>query len=86
MRATKRDLHAYRRLPPPPTFDLTKLADGQFLTAKEVSAIIRRAPVTLERWRKENPDHLLRWERVAGRPLYRAGAVKQYLQAVTVAG
>jgi len=73
-----RDVKRKNRGMPPATFDIDKLPGSSHLTALEVAAIIRRTPGALEQWRR-NPDHPLRWRYVDGRPLYRADAVRDYL-------
>lgn len=67
-----------RGVPPPATFDIDVLPDSANLTALETAAVVRRTPSSLEEWRR-NPDHPLKWRRVDGRPLYRAGWVREYL-------
>jgi hypothetical protein len=70
----------FRGVPPPPLFDLSKLADTQLLTQIETAAVIRRAQSTLESWRFYRPDHPLRWRRVGGRIMYQVGVVREFLK------
>ena len=67
-----------RGMPTPATFDIDTLPGSSNLTALEVAAVIRRTPGALEQWRR-NPNHPLKWRYVAGRPLYRVDAVRDYL-------
>jgi hypothetical protein len=70
----------YRGVPPPFAFDINTLPDSTFLTEVEVAAIIRRPPSCLFNWRKNNPDHPLRWRRVSGRILYELVSVREFLK------
>lgn len=76
-RATKRR-RKNRGVPPPAAFDIDTLPDSSNLTALETAAVIRRTPGALEQWRRD-PNHLLKWRYVDGRPLYRVDAVRDYL-------
>ncbi|WP_082905936.1 MULTISPECIES: hypothetical protein [Bradyrhizobium] len=76
-RATKRR-RKNRGVPPPATFDIDTLPGSTNLTALEAAAVIRRTPGALEQWRRD-PNHPLKWRYVAGRPLYRVDAVRDYL-------
>ncbi|WP_342709570.1 hypothetical protein AAFG13_34660 [Bradyrhizobium sp. B124] len=67
-----------RGMPPPATFDIDTLPGSSNLTALETAAVIRRTPGALEQWRRD-PNHLLKWRYVDGRPLYRVDAVRDYL-------
>lgn len=67
-----------RGVPPPATFDIDTLPGSSNLTALEAAAVIRRTPGALEQWRRD-PNHLLKWRYVDGRPLYRVDAVRDYL-------
>jgi hypothetical protein len=75
--ATKRG-RKNRGVPPPATFDIDALPGSSNLTALEAAAVIRRTPGALEQWRRD-PNHLLKWRYVDGRPLYRVDAVRDYL-------
>lgn len=75
--ATKRR-RKNRGMPPPATFDIDTLPSSSNLTALEAAAVIRRTPGALEQWRRD-PNHLLKWRYVDGRPLYRVDAVRDYL-------
>ena len=68
-----------RGKPSLPTFDFSKLADDTLLDTQEAASVVRRVINTLEQWRK-NPKHPLQWERVADRPMYRAGALRVYMR------
>jgi hypothetical protein len=67
-----------RGMPAPATFDIDTLPASSNLTAMEVAAVIRRTTGALEQWRRD-PNHLLKWRYVDGRPLYRVDAVRDYL-------
>jgi hypothetical protein len=72
-----------RSTPPPPNFDFEKLADGTKLTQVETAAVLRRAVSCLENWRKD-PAHPLKWQYVAGRVLYTAGAIRKFRKATAI--
>ena len=71
----KKPRKRFRGIPPPLIFDLDVLPDSTLLTETEVAAALRRAKSTLENWRKQ-PDHPLRWRRVAGRIVYELPPVR----------
>jgi hypothetical protein len=65
----------FRGIPPPLTFDLDALPASTLLSETEAAAALRRAKSTLEVWRKQ-PDHPLRWRRVAGRVMYELPSIR----------
>ena len=71
----KKPRKRFRGTPPPLTFDLDALPDSTLLNDTETAAALRRAKSTLEVWRKQ-PDHPLRWRRVAGRVLYELSSIR----------
>jgi hypothetical protein len=75
----KKKRKRFRGIPPPLTFDLDALPANTLLTETEVAAACRRAKSTLEFWRKQ-PDHPLRWRRVAGRVLYELSSIRAFLK------
>jgi len=75
----KKPRKRFRGVPPPLTFDLNVLPGNGLLTETETAAACRRAKSTLEVWRKQ-PDHHLRWRRVAGRVLYEISSVRAFLK------
>src|SRR5262249_19405022 len=72
----------FRGTPPPPTFDFEALADGTHLTQRETAAVLRRAMSCLENWRQD-PEHPLKWQRVAGRVTYTARAIRKFRKGAT---
>ena len=68
-----------RGRPPPATFDIDTLPGSANLTVLEACAVLRRTPSALELWRRD-PDHALKWRYVDGKPLYRADAVREYME------
>ena len=75
----KKPRKRFRGTPPPLRFDLDELPDNTLLNETETAAACRRAKSTLEVWRKQ-PDHPLRWRRVAGRILYELGSIRAFLK------
>ena len=75
----KKPRKRFRGVPPPLPFDLGALPDNTLLNETETAAACRRAKSTLEVWRKQ-PDHPLRWRRVAGRILYELGSIRAFLK------
>jgi hypothetical protein len=71
-----------RSMPPLPMFDFEALADGTHLNQVETAAVLRRSVSCLENWRKD-PEHPLKWQRVAGRVIYTARAIRKYRKTVT---
>jgi hypothetical protein len=71
-----------RGVPPPPTFDFDALADGTQLTERESAAVLRRSLSCLQNWRQD-PEHPLKWQRVAGRIAYTARAIRKYRKGAT---
>ena len=75
----KKPRKRFRGTPPPLTFDLDALPLSTLLSETEAAAACRRAKSTLEVWRKQ-PDHPLRWRRVAGRVLYELSSIRAFLK------
>jgi hypothetical protein len=75
----KKQKKRFRGAPDPLTYDLEQLPDSALLSGFEAAAAVRRPIATLEAWRL-NPNHPLRWRRVAGRPLYEVGSIRKFLQ------
>ncbi len=75
----KKPRKRFRGTPPPLRFDLDELPDNTLLNETETAAACRRAKSTLEVWRKQ-PEHPLRWRRVAGRILYELGSIRAFLK------
>jgi hypothetical protein len=75
----KKPRKRFRGIPPPLTFDLDALPANTLLSETEAAAACRRAKSTLEVWRKQ-PDHPLRWRRVAGRVLYELSSIRAFLK------
>jgi hypothetical protein len=75
----KKPRRRFRGTPPPLTFDLDALPPNTLLSETETAAACRRAKSTLEVWRKQ-PDHALRWRRVAGRVLYELSSIRAFLK------
>jgi hypothetical protein len=75
----KKPRKRFRGTPPPLTFDLDALPANTLLTETKAAAACRRAKSTLEIWRKQ-PDHPLRWRRVAGRVLYELSSIRAFLK------
>jgi hypothetical protein len=69
----------FRGRPPPLAFDIDTLPASTLLTAYETAAAVRRPLPTLEAWRL-NPNHPLRWRKVAGRPLYELSSIREFLK------
>ena len=63
---------------PHPCFDFDSLPDSAWLSTIEVAAVLRKAKNTVQQWRQK-PDHPLRWQRVNGRPLCKAGWLRDYI-------
>jgi len=71
--------HGFRGVPPLPTFDFAKIADGQLLTDFETAQVLRVSTATLEAWRQRQ-GHGLRWVAIAGGFVrYRAGDIRAFL-------
>ena len=68
-----------RGRPPPATFDIDTLPGSANLTVLETCAVLRRTPGALEQWRRDD-THPLKWRYVDGKPLYRADAVREYME------
>ena len=79
----KRDHHAFRGVPPPPTFDLDELADSTLLSELEAAAILRLSTNTLAAWRlreDQRRDHRLAWTTLPnGHIRYQVSALRAYL-------
>jgi hypothetical protein len=69
-----------RGVPPPLSVDIDALPDSTRLTQTETAAVIRRSTATLENWRLTQPNHPLKWSRVAGRILYELGSIRALLR------
>jgi hypothetical protein len=75
----ERDRHGFRGVPSPPSFSLKDLPDDTQLTEREVAGYGRWSTNTVQSWRQD-PDHALKWEVVAGRFIrYRAGNLRDYM-------
>jgi hypothetical protein len=68
----------FRGMPPPLMFDLDALPASTLLTETETAAALRRSKSVLEVWRKQQPDHPLRWRRVGGRVLYELPSIRAF--------
>jgi hypothetical protein len=75
----KKPRKRFRGVPPPLSYDLDALPGNTLLTETEAAAACRRAKSTLEVWRKQ-PEHPLRWRRVAGRVLYEISSIRAFLK------
>jgi hypothetical protein len=69
----------FRGIPPPPTFDIDALPGSVRLNDTEAAAALRRSKACLENWRKD-PDHPLKWSRIAGRILYEVSSIRALLK------
>jgi len=79
----KRSHHAFRGVPPPPTFDFDALPDGALLTELETAAVGRWSTNTLAAWRLRRA-HGLQWVVIGGgRVRYRVSDVRAYLADAT---
>jgi hypothetical protein len=86
-KARQKKLHKKRRkrdrsTPPLPTFDFAMLADSTALTERECASVLRRSLSCLQNWRLD-PEHPLKWERIAGRVIYTAGNIRDFRKATT---
>jgi hypothetical protein len=75
----KKPRDQFRGTPPPLTYDIDALPASTFLNETETAAAIRRNKSTLEYWRTQ-PNHPLRWRRIAGRILYELPAIREFLK------
>jgi hypothetical protein len=75
----KKPRKRFRGVPAPLTFDLDALPDNALLSQTEVAAACRRPLSAVEAWRKQ-PDHPLRWRRVAGRRLCELWSLRAFLK------
>jgi hypothetical protein len=72
------DDKTWRGVAGPATFDFDKLPDSAWLLKHEVAQVLRRAPGTLEAWRRIE-GHPLRWEKVDGRYVCSVQALRAYI-------
>jgi|GEM_PF-6486275 len=68
----------WRGVAGPAIFDFDTLPDSAWLLKHEVAQVLRRAPGTLEAWRRIE-GHPLRWEKVDGRYVCSVGALRAYI-------
>jgi hypothetical protein len=69
----------FRGVPPLPDFDIDTLPPSTRLNETEVASVLRRSKACLENWRRQ-PDHPLKWSRVAGRILYDLPPIRALLK------
>ena len=71
--------HARRNgIPPHPSFDLATLPGSALLTVFECAQVLRKSLSTLRKY-QHTAGHPLRFEKIAGRPMCRVGALRDFI-------